>query len=74
MVAYLVFLATDNGFDYVNQFGIFVFAYIGMSEKARELLVTEPLQGQVVFGSDEAKTGGPKLDTQKPLRYPILQK
>ena len=37
IVTYLIFLATDNGFDYVNQFGIYVFALIAMSEKAREL-------------------------------------
>jgi hypothetical protein len=37
VVAYLIFMATDNAFDYVNAFGIYVFGLIGMSEKAREL-------------------------------------
>lgn len=37
LVAYLIFIATDNGFDYVNQFGIYVFALVGLSEKAREM-------------------------------------
>lgn len=37
LVAYLVFIATDNGFDYVTGFGIYVFALIGMAEKSREL-------------------------------------
>jgi hypothetical protein len=37
LVAYLVYIATDNGFDYVNGFGIYVFALIGMAEKSREL-------------------------------------
>jgi hypothetical protein len=37
LVAYLIFIATDNGFDYVNGFGIYVFALVAMSEKAREL-------------------------------------
>jgi len=37
LAAYLIFMATDNAFDYVNAFGIYVFGLIGMSEKAREL-------------------------------------
>jgi len=41
LVAYLVFIATDNGFDYVNGFGMYVFALVGMSEKARELEIAE---------------------------------
>jgi len=36
MVAYLVYISTDNGFDYVNGFGIYVFGLIGMAEKSRE--------------------------------------
>jgi O-antigen ligase len=39
LVAYLIFIATDNGFDYVTGFGIYVFALIGMAEKSRELEV-----------------------------------
>lgn len=37
LVAYLIFMATDNAFDYVSGFGIYVFALVAMSEKAREL-------------------------------------
>jgi O-antigen ligase len=37
LVAYLIFIATDNGFDYVTGFGIYVFCLIGMAEKASEL-------------------------------------
>jgi hypothetical protein len=37
LVAYLIYIATDNGFDYVTGFGIYVFALIGMSEKSKEL-------------------------------------
>ena len=43
VVAYVIFLATDNGLDYVNQFGIYVFALIALSEKARELEQYEAL-------------------------------
>ncbi len=37
LVAYLIFMATDNAFDYVAAFGNFVFGLIGMSEKAKEI-------------------------------------
>lgn len=37
LVVYVIFMATDNAIDYVTSCGIFVFALIGMSEKAREL-------------------------------------
>ncbi len=38
VACYLVYIATDNGFDYVNQLGIYVFALVGLSEKAREFI------------------------------------
>jgi O-antigen ligase len=37
LIAYLIFMATDNAFDYVNAFGVYVFALIAMSEKAMEI-------------------------------------
>lgn len=37
LAAYLVVMATDNAFDYVNLFGIYVFSFVAMSEKAKEL-------------------------------------
>jgi hypothetical protein len=42
LLAYLVFFSTDNGFDYVNQFGIYVFALIAMADKSRELANLSP--------------------------------
>src|SRR5882672_6485049 len=36
LVAYLIYIATDNGFYYVTGFGIYVFSLIGMAEKSRE--------------------------------------
>ena len=36
LTCYLVFMATDNGLDYVNQVGIYVFAMIALGEKAVE--------------------------------------
>ena len=32
VVAYVVFMATDNAFDYVNQFGIYVFSMVAMGK------------------------------------------
>ena len=40
LLVYLIFIATDNGFDYVTGFGIYVFSLIAMAEKSRELEVT----------------------------------
>lgn len=37
LTAYMIFIATDNGFDYVTQFGLYVFAFVAMAEKAKEL-------------------------------------
>ena len=46
IIAYLVFIATDNGFDYVNQFSIYVFTLVAMSLKAKEL-ETNPLPSPI---------------------------
>jgi O-antigen ligase len=37
LTTYVIFIATDNGFDYVTQFAIFVFSLVAMAEKANEL-------------------------------------
>jgi hypothetical protein len=37
LVAYLVFFSTDNGIDYVSQFGIYVFALIAIAIKSNQL-------------------------------------
>lgn len=38
LVTYLIYMTTDNSFDYVNQFGAYVFALIAMAVKAREFV------------------------------------
>ena len=48
LVAYMIFIATDNGFDYVNGFSMYVFGLIAMSEKARELEIAEARRATVV--------------------------
>jgi hypothetical protein len=35
--AYLVYCSTDNSFDYVSQFGIYVFGLIAIAAKANQL-------------------------------------
>jgi hypothetical protein len=37
VLAYLMYMATDNSFDYVNQLGAYVFALVAMAIKAQEL-------------------------------------
>lgn len=49
LVAYLIFIATDNGFDYVNGFGMYVFGLIAMSEKAMELELAGARQAAVTL-------------------------
>jgi hypothetical protein len=38
LVTYLIYMATDNSFDYVNQFGAYIFALIGLAIKAQTLV------------------------------------
>jgi hypothetical protein len=69
LLAYLVFLATDNGFDYVSQFAVYVFGLIAMSEKAKEL--QESSITQAVFTPSKPSN---RLQASLPaVKYPILQ-
>jgi hypothetical protein len=52
LISYLIFMATDNAFDYVNAFGIYVFGLIGMSVKARELEAARAEAAAAFRGSD----------------------
>jgi O-antigen ligase len=45
LVSYLVFMATDNGLDYVSQVGIYVFALVAMSEKVQAVPGAAPQPG-----------------------------
>jgi O-antigen ligase len=70
LVAYLVFMATDNAFDYVNGFGLYVFCLVGMSEKAREL---EALDAELVPVAVEAEGSDPLPAGGTPARrFPLL--
>jgi O-antigen ligase len=72
LMAYLIFIATDNGFDYVTGFGIYVFGLIGMAEKASELDYVEPIESRPRVRAD-ARTGTSVLGPAQPLpRYPII--
>ncbi|MES1191660.1 MAG: O-antigen ligase family protein [Steroidobacter sp.] len=37
LIAYLIYCATDNGFDYVSQFGAYVFGLVAMAFKEHQL-------------------------------------
>ena len=73
LVVYLIFIATDNGFDYVGQFGIYVFAFIGMSEKAREL---EERERAATWSVQDSKKSEPMplqgKRTEKSREYPLV--
>jgi O-antigen ligase len=40
LVTYLVYCSTDNAFDYVTQFGIYVFGLVAVAEKSHQLAST----------------------------------
>jgi O-antigen ligase len=70
LVTYLVFMATDNAFDYVNGFGLYVFCLVGMSEKAREL---EALEAELVpSGGGEDEPDRVWAGHGQTRRYPLL--
>lgn len=43
LIAYLVFMTTDNGFDYVGQLGIYVFALVAVAARAQSVSQPEGL-------------------------------
>ncbi len=70
LVAYLIYIATDNGFDYVTGFGMYVFSLIGMAEKAREL---DDTAASVQSLALEAQDHSSPLSLQRATRrYPIV--
>lgn len=77
VVAYMIFMATDNAFDYVNQFGIYVFGMVAMAEKARELELAA--QSDVLVAARVEDHEAP-IASESPAmrpsrrRYPLLGK
>jgi O-antigen ligase len=72
LVAYLIFIATDNGFDYVTGFGIYVFGLIGMAEKANELDSAKAVPSPPPIPEDERRAFGILGIVQPGRRYPII--
>lgn len=66
VAAYLIFMATDNAFDYVNGFGMYVFGLIAMSEKARELETGTSKSSAGVISEK------PSVTSTAPRRYAII--
>jgi len=75
VIAYLIFIATDNGFDYVNQIGVYVFALMAMSQKAMELEEASAPHPTLKEESepDETLVLHPGLlPKTRPKRFPLL--
>lgn len=68
LVSYLIFMATDNALDYVSALGIYVFALIGMAEKAMELETAA--KRAIPFSGDE--TAKDVDEKTRNRRYPII--
>lgn len=64
LASYLVFMATDNGLDYVNQVGIYVVALFALSEKARELREATHVPGSAT----ESGATRPNVVRRAPVR------
>jgi O-antigen ligase len=72
LVAYLIYIATDNGFDYVTGFGIYVFGLIGMAEKASELDNADAFPSRPRVREDERASPRVVSIAQPVRRYPII--
>ena len=75
VVAYVIFMATDNAFDYVSGFGIYVFTMVAMGEKSRELeLAAQSAVSVAAPVEDLAAPIIPDDMSMKPSRrrYPLL--
>jgi hypothetical protein len=69
-------MATDNAFDYVNQFGIYVFSMVAMGEKSRELELAAQSEVSVAAPVEDYEAAiAPKGSSMIPSRrrYPLLE-
>ena len=78
IIVYFIFMSTDNAIDYVTSSGIYVFTFIALSEKSRELdevPSTEQVVGDEQGGSNIASYLGKGVDPlSTAMRYPIIPK
>lgn len=72
LVTYLAFMATDNAFDYVNGFGLYVFCLVGMSEKARELEAVAAESAPAPVEEPGMEAASVAADRKPARRYPLL--
>ena len=75
VVAYVIFMATDNAFDYVTQLGIYVFSMVAMGEKSRELELVAEREVSVTASVEDceapiASEGSSMRPSRR--RYPLL--
>lgn len=75
VVAYLVYMATDNAFDYVSGFGIYVFTMVAMAEKSRELELAGESDVPAMAPAEDREaciaSDGPSMPPSR-RRYPLL--
>jgi hypothetical protein len=73
LVLYVIFMATDNAIDYVTSSGIFVFAMIGIAEKAHflDLSLTHTNATEPVPPSTDSVSPGWNNNARS--RYPIIE-
>jgi hypothetical protein len=75
IVAYLIYMATDNAFDYVSGFGIYVFTLVAMAEKSRELELAGDSEVAVMARAEDLTACiAPESPSTQPSqrRYPLL--
>lgn len=75
LVVYVIFMATDNAIDYVTSCGIFVFALIAMSEKARELEAMDSrthAPKPLTFASAAPAVEGRAFSPMSSRRFPLV--
>lgn len=78
ILVYFIFMSTDNAIDYVTSSGIYVFTFIALSEKSRDLdegAATDKAVGDEEVGSGIVSYLGKLVDTPSTSRrYPIIPK
>ncbi len=73
ILAYFIFMATDNAIDYVTSSGIFVFGMIGLAVKSH-ILSEAPVESAPVLKNQAVLNPHPDpLITRPKRRYPIIE-
>jgi O-antigen ligase len=71
LLTYLIFMATDNPFDYVTGFGFYVFGIVAMADKAWELERHEEEQDHLSVENQVSLSVQPSAEKKR--RFPIIE-